>query len=276
MKYLFINHTKKWWLFNIIILVILFITLGFFVKQIGQTTVVFFGFVGLSLALLLLIIDKQADRIEKRIQHAEMESQAVAGFYKFMKTELPLNLGDWAVSAHFLNRLVKEIYLREPDLIVECGSGTSTLVASSCLKDIGKGKIISLDHLDKYAEKTSNLLAVEELDDWANVITAPLKDYELDIGKFKWYGEKFSENITGKIDMLIIDGPPASLQKFSRYPAIPLLKEFLADDYLILLDDTNRKDEKEIVQRWSDMLNAKIEFNQNCRGYALITSKFNG
>ena len=50
--------------------------------------------------------------------------------------------------------------------------------------------------------------------------------------------------------MLIVDGPPRIINKNARYPAIPLLKKFITDDTVILLDDGRRKDEQNTVELW--------------------------
>jgi hypothetical protein len=50
--------------------------------------------------------------------------------------------------------------------------------------------------------------------------------------------------------MLVIDGPPGFIQHHSRYPALPLLSERLADGCVIFLDDAARADEQAIVRRW--------------------------
>ena len=42
------------------------------------------------------------------------------------------------------------IFSIKPDTILELGSGVSTIISAYCLKKIGNGKIISLDHEKEY------------------------------------------------------------------------------------------------------------------------------
>ena len=56
----------------------------------------------------------------------------------------------------------------------------------------------------------------------------------------------------GRIDLLVVDGPPGLLRPQARYPALPVLRERLSPGASILLDDTHRADEREIVRRWLD------------------------
>ena len=50
--------------------------------------------------------------------------------------------------------------------------------------------------------------------------------------------------------MMIIDGPPGHLCKCARYPALPYFFERLDNNACILLDDANRTDEKEMIDKW--------------------------
>jgi len=55
----------------------------------------------------------------------------------------------------------------------------------------------------------------------------------------------------GPFDLLLVDGPPASVGPEARYPAVPLLLDRLAKDALVVLDDTRRPDERAIGERWA-------------------------
>jgi hypothetical protein len=229
-----------------------------------------FFLMAILLSAVLLILEY---KIENRIRDAEIELKATVGLAHFTNINLPLNWGEYAITAHFLDRLVKEIYQNKPALILECGSGTSTLVAASCLKELGKGKVISLDHLDEYAQRTRNFLDLEGLRDYAEVVTAPLTDYELETGTFQWYGNGYKSYIEGNIDMMVVDGPPGRLQSMSRYPTVPLLRDALADEVVIMLDDGNRRDEKKIAHMWADELDASLEYDEGYKGYWVISRK---
>ncbi len=67
---------------------------------------------------------------------------------------------------------------------------------------------------------------------------------------WNWYDLPDLDKLPGKIDMLVVDGPPWKLQHLARYPALPVLFKYLSDNAVIILDDGNRPDEKEIVKLW--------------------------
>jgi predicted O-methyltransferase YrrM len=149
---------------------------------------------------------------------------------------------------------VQTIQDRRPELIVECGSGTSTVLAASVLRELGTGKILSLDHDAKFAEQTRENLRQRGLEDWAEVVTAPLVMREVEGDQRRWYDVDLSAWTHGTIDMLVVDGPPRRSATLARYPAVPLLRDLMAPGCAIVLDDGNRPDERAIARKWEPLL----------------------
>ena len=50
--------------------------------------------------------------------------------------------------------------------------------------------------------------------------------------------------------LVVCDGPPGTIQG-GRYGLMPVMGEYLRPDCRILLDDTNRRKEKELIERWA-------------------------
>lgn len=178
------------------------------------------------------------------------QMEALISLYAVIKPDLPLPASrGWAASPDFLKQLAEVILHRQPKLVVEASSGFSTLVTAYCLKRIGKGKVVSLEHDALYAEATRRVIAFHGMQDIATVIHAPLTEVDIDHHKWLWY-DLDRLQIDQPIDVLIIDGPPKATQPLSRYPALPLLHRHLNHDATILLDDGVRDDERETVARW--------------------------
>jgi predicted O-methyltransferase YrrM len=178
------------------------------------------------------------------------QTEALTGLYNTLDIQHPLpTTRHRAASPDFLHLLAREIFRLQPELIVEAGSGTSTLVAAYCLKKLGRGKIISLDHLEKYAEISRRTIKSHGLDNFAEVLYAPIKDYEIDGKKHLWYDNSGLEAID-RIDLFIVDGPPRNIATDARYPAVPLLIDKLHENSIVLLDDGARPGEKQIVSQW--------------------------
>jgi len=146
---------------------------------------------------------------------------------------------------------VYEITTRRPSLIVECGSGTSTLLMATCLKTFGiDGRVIAIDHDATYAEKTRDLLRRNSVDDVVTVVTAPITSRTVRRNSAQWYDFDPDQHLNQDIDLLLVDGPPNPLGSMMRYPAIPILHDYLTPGSLILLDDGHRTDEQRVVSAW--------------------------
>jgi predicted O-methyltransferase YrrM len=181
---------------------------------------------------------------------------------------------NWTMSPLMVSTLLKLLQNTKPNIVFELGSGISTILIAQKLKEIGNGKIISLENGHEYAEITQDFVNQNYLSDYAQVIHSKLITYPTTIGPKDWYNiDNLDQNT--KIDLLIVDGPPGNIQKDSRYPAIELLMDKLCDKCLIYIDDYNREDEKNLVNKWLDnypQITIKEESNL-LNGYSLLQYK---
>lgn len=193
-------------------------------------------------------------------------------------TELEQRLGfkatlpftpDWSAAPDFLGLIAEHCLSAKPSIIVECSSGTSTLVLAQCCRLNGRGHVYSLENGVGYAAATVQNLEEFGLQAYASVIHAPLVDYRLNGHKHVWYSlDKLNVQ---DIDMLVIDGPPAVIDSQARYPALPLLYNKLAAGCAVYLDDANRPGEQAIVKRWCEMFPAlRPRYAESERGCAVL------
>lgn len=159
---------------------------------------------------------------------------------------LPSTRG-WAGSPDFLRHVHELARAHRPRTVVECSSGTSTIVLARTLQMNGAGHVHSLEHEPQYAGKTRNALQELGLSSLATVIDAPLATHAIDGQQHRWYR---LDDLPGGIDMLVIDGPPVGTQHMARYPALPLLIERLSPGAIVVLDDAARPDELAAVDQW--------------------------
>ncbi|HEX6519361.1 MAG TPA: class I SAM-dependent methyltransferase [Streptosporangiaceae bacterium] len=164
---------------------------------------------------------------------------------------LPATRG-WAASPDLLVVLVDLVITQRPSLIVECGSGASTLWLALAMRRFGiDGRIIALDHDPVFGGKTRDLLARHDVSDLAEVRDAPLESFSLNGETYSWYARQAWETLTG-IDLLFVDGPPAATGHQARYPALPLLSSSLSPVATVVLDDLVVPDMQKAVERWLD------------------------
>ncbi|MHA4871540.1 class I SAM-dependent methyltransferase [Duganella sp. PWIR1] len=221
-------------------------------------------------AHLLLFEMRDLTRQENIGLYRQLE--ALQGLYAELdlKNSLPPTR-DWAASPDFLLELVRHARTAKPLGVVECSSGTSTLVLARCMQLNGGGQVLSLEHDPVYAVKTRALLRQHGLQDWARVLDAPLQTQVLADENWPWYhlGDLPAGN---GIDMLVIDGPPQATRKLARYPAGPLLFPRLNPGAAVFLDDSARADEKAILKRWEQEFPALWQATRVCeKGCAVLT-----
>lgn len=135
-----------------------------------------------------------------------------------------------------LVRLVEE---HRPELIVECGSGRSTVVLAEAAAGYG-GAVVALEHNRQYARETRWLMLNARGD--ADIRWAPLED--------GWYARRFWEDLH-EIAMLVVDGPPGGTSRHARQPALPLLRDRLLPGCVVVLDDVDREDEEGTMRDWA-------------------------
>jgi predicted O-methyltransferase YrrM len=158
----------------------------------------------------------------------------------------------WAASPDLLVLLVDLVVSERPALVVECGSGASTLWLALAMRRFKiDGRIVALDHDPVFGGKTRDLLARHDVLDLAEVRDAPLESFSLGGETYSWYARRAWEDLTG-IDLLFVDGPPATTGHQARYPALPLLSGSLSPVATAVLDDLIVPDMQEVLRLWLD------------------------
>jgi predicted O-methyltransferase YrrM len=164
---------------------------------------------------------------------------------------LPATRG-WAASPDLLLVLIDLVISERPSLIMECGSGASTLWLALAMRRFEiDGRIIALDHDPVFGGKTRDLLARHDVGDLAEVRDAPLESFSLDGETYSWYARRAWEDLTG-IDLVFVDGPPATTGHQARYPALPLLSGSLSPVATVVLDDLVVPDMQKVLRLWLD------------------------
>lgn len=167
--------------------------------------------------------------------------------------------------------IMNDILLNERKQVVEFGSGISTIVIARFIKMNNLDtKILSIDNNSSW----SNLIYKELLkyDCLGNVklVVSVLKNHnQIDLDKYSnriWYDYELTKkeifNLDNNIDCVIIDGPSTGTSKFARYPTFSVLYQKLSNSYIIFLDDTRRKAEKEILIEWNKIAKGEINFEK--------------
>jgi predicted O-methyltransferase YrrM len=164
------------------------------------------------------------------------------------RAPMPSSGGGWALNPTGLLELLFHIDRIRPKVVLELGSGASSIWIAYALEKFG-GRLVTLDHEVKYADQTRFLISMHELDKVAQVRLAPLRSMSIGGEEFDWYDPAVVEDVNG-IDLLLVDGPPGKTGPGARYPALPMLEPKLAANATVILDDVDRSDEQRILERW--------------------------
>lgn len=155
--------------------------------------------------------------------------------------------------------LLQEIELHQHATIVELGSGISTLYISLLLQGTNR-RLFSVDNNPEWqAVVQSQAESLGLATDCLSFIHAPMAPYSDQRHSGDWYDRDAIGNALGqhRIDCLLVDGPQAKAKENprARYPALPALRPFLNDPYVVYLDDCNRPGEQAIAKDWSHDFN---------------------
>jgi predicted O-methyltransferase YrrM len=161
-------------------------------------------------------------------------------------------LGGWAMAPGALLDLLDLVTAPACTTVFECGSGSSTVwFAAAMERRGGEGRIVSLDSDVRFGQQTRDRLEAAGLAHRATVLDAPLADRVVgDRPARPWYTLPVLDDDL-RIDLLLVDGPVGALASEVRYPAWPLLADRMRPGGIVVLDDTIRADEKNIVEAWT-------------------------
>ena len=127
--------------------------------------------------------------------------------------------------------------------VLECGSGLTTLLLGLLAGRRGLDTW-SLEHLPEWRERVAAELARHSVPR-VQLMLAPLSDF----GTFTWYRAPF-DIMPNTFHLVVCDGPPSETPG-GRYGMLPLMRERLAPEAIILLDDAERASESEVLANWT-------------------------
>jgi predicted O-methyltransferase YrrM len=183
-----------------------------------------------------------------RVVYAEVED--LMALYRDIGPEQALpRMHGWAAGPDLARFLYQEVVEHGRSTVLECGSGSTTVILAYACRAIGAGRVVALEHDAKFAAATRKMLEERGLSKWAEVRDAPLGEVAVGDSTWLWYDP--ASLADGPFDLVLVDGPPGGTGPEARYPAVPMLIDRLADDALVVLDDARRADERAIGERWA-------------------------
>jgi hypothetical protein len=84
--------------------------------------------------------------------------------------------------------LYELVHAHAPALVVECGSGVSSLVMGYALESVGAGRLVAFEHDAAHAERSAALVRRHELERQVEIVHAGLQEMRLAGERWQWYG----------------------------------------------------------------------------------------
>jgi methyltransferase family protein len=175
---------------------------------------------------------------------------------------------EWSMRPTAIRKIVDEIAGGHKRRLVELGAGVSTVLLARAAREIG-GRVVSIEHDPEWAATVEDLLRRESLDRVARIVEAPLIALPRDLAlpgveqverPDTWYELELVREACGRrIDLLVVDGPPAGdlPSTLVRAPAL-VLRDLLASSSTVFLDDISRPAERRSAELWQGALGVEL------------------
>jgi hypothetical protein len=125
----------------------------------------------------------------------------------------------WEITGELAAFLFHLVRRHRPKVVLELGSGSSTILFAAAARANAYGRVISVEHDAEHRSRTAQYLQDAELSDWVTLVETPLVIRQFGDHQLAWYDlDLLLRGMTEKIDLLFVDGPPGRLQPLSRYP----------------------------------------------------------
>ena len=216
------------------------------------------------------------ETINRKINYiVNRQNRSLQTVFSFMQLsnlfneEVFIPMTSWSISPNLILHVLNDIDINNRKCIVEFGTGASTIYIAKLLQMTQNNAFFySIESDAVWAEKIRRKLQSLQLLEYVIIILAPKTEvYEHLLFKDQklWYNaeilNKELKDVTD-IDLVLVDGPSGKGTPYSRFSAIPFLKEKLSLDYSIFLDDTNRLQERQIADNWKKYLNCNIRYKE--------------
>lgn len=170
--------------------------------------------------------------------------------------------GNWALDRWAAEELAAHLDRTRPRVIVESGSGSSTVLLAEYAARTG-AHVVSLEHHPVFGAMTTQRLKDRGLIDHVDLVQAELKQVTTTAGPMLWY----SAPLPDRIDFALIDGPPGTV---GRTAALYALMPSLHGDWRVWLDDAARPGERDALALWAGALPISVEQVDLPKGLAVI------
>ncbi len=218
---------------------------------------------------------RDTERFAREAKWANVYHDSIRG--KRWLDEVAIYPGRWAVNYSMLYLLVRILQLFKPGKIIEFGLGESSKLISKFIEnELHNTRHLILEESREWIENFVSRFNLSK--------NSEIMHLDLVRKKIRGFNVNCYKDITGRInetfDLYVIDGPTA-LRHYSRYDICWLAERFTPEDeFIIIMDDYNRKSEKRSVRdllrilKKKDILIHTWEYDGSKSQYLIATNKY--
>ena len=242
-------------------------------RSLGSTRALGLGAVAGAATGWALLADRVAARTQRAVaadaaDAAYRQAEALGRVYAELRGDVGLPpMRGWALSPDAATVVLDAVAERRPEVVVDLGSGTTTLLLALLARTGAPERIISVDHDADYLARTARLLHDAGVADHVELVHAPLTEVDVDGHREPWY-DLAGGPTPERVDLLIVDGPPRTASPTARHPALGWFAPALHERSLVVLDDADRAGEREVVRRWMahhpELVVAEVPTEKGC------------
>jgi hypothetical protein len=173
-------------------------------------------------------------------------------------------LGAWSLCVRSVNFLEQQIQEYHPRTVLEFGSGISTLCLTRFMRDLhGDAErilVCSVEQNRAVVDSTSRRLKQLKLDRYVKLVNAPLvwkHIVDRELSCYEIPDDDMAEIARLRPELVVVDGPAA--ESGARFGTLPLVREAIASDARVYLDDAFRDGELRIAKSWLNLFGMEIE-----------------
>ena len=227
-----------------------------------------------QVASRLASVDQEAaERAKWLANQAAAEQMSLRNVAPLLPAEV-LPASSFSMRAANLEALADILLRHRPRLVVELGSGLSTLLIANRFKTAGNGgRLVAFEHDERWAELCRYYLLANGLDGIAEIRTVPLTRRSALGCEVPWYDLPTAPSDLDRIDLLVVDGPPAGDPRHAaaRAPALEVFYPRLSPEARVFLDDTDRTGERAVVDAWVESFpEFHPRFARTLSGYCVL------
>jgi glycosyltransferase involved in cell wall biosynthesis len=142
--------------------------------------------------------------------------------------------------------------------ILECGSGITTILMGLLAGRRGV-KTYALEHIDEWRTRVLKAVSQFRIPN-VEILHTPLCDFD----GFAWYDAPLAD-LPAKFSFVLSEGPPGETRG-GRYGLLPVMRDRLAANAVIILDDTEREGELQVLRRWQNESSFDVTMHESPAG----------